>query len=80
MNDYLNLVCVVFVVVVVVRPSVRPSFRPSCVRRRRPSFGLVNYTTVMLRSFPNKYKREMLLLSPGWMPLLLNEDGEESPA
>ena len=23
--------------------------------------GLVNYTTVMLRSFPNKYKREMLV-------------------
>ena len=32
-----------------------------CDANRRNFIGPVNYTTVMLRNFPNKYKREMLV-------------------
>ena len=32
-----------------------------CGANRRICIGPVNYTTVMLRNFPNKYKREMLV-------------------
>ena len=32
-----------------------------CGANRRIFIGPVNYTTVMLRNFPNKYKREMLV-------------------